>query len=1079
MPIADKQVSNRYLLYDKLGVGAMGEVFRALDRLTSDHVALKRVTLPSQQLDFGSRAALEDTREIALALAQEFRILASLHHPHIISVLDYSFDPQRKPFFTMELVENGQNMLDAGHNQSLGKQVDLLSQLLQALAYLHRRGILHRDLKPTNVLVTNQQVKVLDFGLSAMVENARGRQGTLAYMAPEVLMQGPIGPAADLHAVGVLAYQMFTGEFPFKAPTPAQFPGSILYHSPDVSGINPPALARVVARLLEKAPEARYATADEVIVALSDAIDRPPPPESVTIRESFLQAAKFIGRKNELSRLYNALNRAIEGGCAAWLIGGESGVGKSRLVDELRTLALVNGVMVVSGQAIESGGGRPYELWRDVLPHLALSTDLTDLEAGVFKAVVPDIERLVRRDVADMPLLDSPAQQQRLALALLDVLKRQTQPVLLILEDLQWTSESLDLLRQIWAVREQLTRLMIVGTFRDDERPNLPDDLPDMPVLRLARLDEQHIAELSTAMIGPAGQTPEVVEFLTSETEGNLFFLVETVRALAEQAGGLGGIGQITLPASVFAGGVQQIVRRWLAKVDARFQALQKQAAVLGRNIDLAVLRAALPGAPVGDWLHAAAAAAVLDWQAGRWRFAHDKLREAVLRDIPDDEHPTWHRQTAEALETVYPHDPAYYVTLLEHWCRTDQLDKEVYYADKSCDLILNTVNDYALVHQRVNRTLHKLAPDDPRQRCLLIWQATAWHWQGQLVEAEAALVHAQILAAAVQDEPTQARAFQMLGALKNTQGKLAAARDFLHLSLDLYQLVGDRSGIRDVLATLGTTAYFQGEYDVAEAYCQQSLALARAQGNRMAMNICLNNLGNSALARGQLTEAQGFYRHSATLAAETGNARLQAAALVNLGTVFNELGQFGLAQEYYEQAYAQNQRTGNQEQITLNLLGLGEALERQNKLTEALAYYEQGVATAEMLGAPYQLNLAYVCLGGLQRRLGMAAAQESLQKGLTIAHEARAARGVLIAILRMVQLMPPGLDPIRAAEAVGLARQHSSFDPGFKDDLEQALARLNDLVDADMLHAALNRGTTLDLDTVVQELLAGLAPSG
>src|SRR6185295_9934924 len=116
---------------------------------------------------------------------------------------------------TMELLEGARTILQAGRNQERAAQVSLLVQTLEALAYLHRRGILHRDLKPSNVLVVDGQVKLLDFGLASVREGAHGKVGTPAYMAPEVLLDKPLGPASDLYAVGVIAYQMFAGRHPY------------------------------------------------------------------------------------------------------------------------------------------------------------------------------------------------------------------------------------------------------------------------------------------------------------------------------------------------------------------------------------------------------------------------------------------------------------------------------------------------------------------------------------------------------------------------------------------------------------------------------------------------------------------------------------------------------------------------------------------------------------------------------------------------------------------------------------------------------------------------------------------------
>ena len=221
------------------------------------------------------------------SLAQEFQSLASLHHPHIIGVLDYGFDMDRRPYFTMDLLDKGQTILEAGQDQPLLSQVGLLIQTLQALAYIHRRGIVHRDLKPGNILAIPHdsanniiyaagQVKVLDFGLSVEQAQAKGMVGTLAYMAPEVLTGSPYGPAADLYAIGVLASQLFSGQHPFGEVSTGNIIDRILNSPPDLSYPKLPEPIRpILLRLLAKRPEERYQEAAELIQDLSTAVDQP------------------------------------------------------------------------------------------------------------------------------------------------------------------------------------------------------------------------------------------------------------------------------------------------------------------------------------------------------------------------------------------------------------------------------------------------------------------------------------------------------------------------------------------------------------------------------------------------------------------------------------------------------------------------------------------------------------------------------------------------------------------------------------------------------------------------------------
>jgi predicted ATPase len=223
-----------------------------------------------------------------------------------------------------------------------------------------------------------------------------------------------------------------------------------------------------------------------------------------------LQAARFVGREEELGQLLGALvNAGKEGIGSTWLVAGESGVGKSRLMDEIRIRALVRGAAVLRGQAV-SDGGSPYEVWRRGLRRLTLSTSLSDAQAGVLKPLINDIDRLMEKEIAEAPELDSQAAQQRLITTvgeLVTQLARQQQnPVVIMLEDLQWTGgESLDMLKALNQLAQE-SPLLIIGSYRDDERPDLPDQLPEMNLVPLARLNSAAIAELSESMLGSAGR---------------------------------------------------------------------------------------------------------------------------------------------------------------------------------------------------------------------------------------------------------------------------------------------------------------------------------------------------------------------------------------------------------------------------------------------------------------------------------------------------------------------------------------------------------------------------------------------
>ena len=567
----------------------------ATDRLTGETVALKQVILSPPQLNFDSQSQSQTESDLRLALAQEFQILAGLRHPHIVSVLDYGFNEECQPFFTMTYLPEAQTILAAGERQTTERKLELIQQLLQAIAYLHRRGILHRDLKPQNILVSNDLVRVLDFGLASGDRfQSHSSAGTPFYTAPE-LWDGLLhSEAADLFAIGVMAYELFAGKHPF-APYDIYFLDRLMDSEPELDTLGlTENVAQIIGTLLAKTPQQRFATAEAALSDLAIALGQRLPQETAAIRESYLQAAKFVGRKEEVATLTTALTRAKAGSEEIWLIGGESGVGKSRLLEEVRSRALVSGWQVITGQTIAEGS-ISYQLWADILPRLVLDTELSDLEAGVLQQVVPTIGRLLRRDIPEPPELRGAAALQRLVQTLLSVLQQQKQPTLLLLEDLHWARESLILLKQVLKGIHKVSDVMIIGTYRHDECPDLPSELTEAQTLILGRLNEAQIAELSEAILGKRGKNLPIVSLLTRETEGNTLFIVEVMRALAEEAGQLDQINALALPKDVFTQNMKQLLQRRIQKVPQPDQTLLQLAATVGRQLDMQLLKVLAP----------------------------------------------------------------------------------------------------------------------------------------------------------------------------------------------------------------------------------------------------------------------------------------------------------------------------------------------------------------------------------------------------------------------------------------------------------------------------------------------------
>ena len=771
----------------------MGVVYRATDRLLQRQVAVKRVLAktvvtgrqtevwshiqttslavaptPSRELAFDTSQA-DKTDANDLALANEFRFLASLRHPNIVSVLDFGFDDERRPYYGMDWLPKARTILDVSREQLPAARIDLIVPVLHALVYLHRQGIFHCDLKPGNILVTQDgAVKVLDFGIAEYrggLDHSGLIYGSVAYMAPEVLDGGRPNEASDLYSLGTVMYEVLAGRHPFAYTDRDTLIRKVLTDTPDFDAIGAARvdarLIAIVQRLMSKAPDHRLAAAD-ALAALADIVGRPDVAETVETRESLLQSARFVGRESQLGQLLDAWRDTCRHGKPRFLLlGGESGVGKSRLTDELRIHALVSGALVMRGQAVNRGAVS-YQLWRDVARYLALGGDLSTFEESVLKAIVPDIASLVDHPVPDAPELEAQASEERLRRLVVTLLMRYERPTLLILEDLHWAgSVNLSLLQRV--TEEIADRpIMIVANYRSEEAPYLKDLFPYAHHIQIERFAKDELVALARSVLGETatGQAASLVDLLYRETAGNAFFAVEALRSLAQQAGSLDNIGRVPLSKETLGGSLDSLIRFKLKRIPAALQRPLQLAAIQGRVIDVAVLEAAAGSEQdIALLLSVASAQGILSPHEHSYRFAHDKIREGLIASIDPVAVPGLHAQVASAIERVHADTIAEHaIALALHWRDAGtHPDKESHFAGIAGRQLLER-GSYKEAIAHLTRALELYGPSSDRGAPIAELERAlgeAYFSDGQMAEARASLAKsAGLLGAAVPKTP-------------------------------------------------------------------------------------------------------------------------------------------------------------------------------------------------------------------------------------------------------------------------------------------------------------------------------------
>ncbi|HVN77226.1 MAG TPA: serine/threonine-protein kinase, partial [Thermoanaerobaculaceae bacterium] len=272
-------LEGKYEVLEKLHEGGMGAIYKVRHRLL-DEIRVIKVMRPQHETNESLRARF----------LREAQMAVKLRHPHIAQMYDFAFDESGRGFIVMEYVEgiSLQQMLERVGAPSLGLSLDLARQALTALAFLHRKGIIHRDISPDNIMVTRDDlgrpvVKLIDLGVAKVVTSTTGLTvsgtflGKLLYASPEQFGSpgSKVDQRSDIYSLGVVLYEIFTGKHPFPGTSPQELIAGHLVKPPldfsegDPSGRVPQDLREIVLKAISKKPEDRYPSADALDQALA------------------------------------------------------------------------------------------------------------------------------------------------------------------------------------------------------------------------------------------------------------------------------------------------------------------------------------------------------------------------------------------------------------------------------------------------------------------------------------------------------------------------------------------------------------------------------------------------------------------------------------------------------------------------------------------------------------------------------------------------------------------------------------------------------------------------------------------
>jgi AAA ATPase domain/Protein kinase domain len=558
----------------------------------------------------------------------------------------------------------------------------------RAVAGMHRRGVIHRDITPANIVLSRDGAPCLvDFALASSFAEIRPDfahhveiTGTLAYLAPEATGRTgrPVDQRADLYALGATLYELATGAPPFGAGDPLRLIHDHLTRVPvppaEANQALPALLSRIIMHLLEKEPDNRYQTADGLIYDLERVRDARVHRAAAVVRVGehdvparLLPPSRLVGREEEVAALEAAFAGALAGECRGVLVAGAPGVGKTALVDELRPVVTGGDGWFVAGKFdayrrdLEFDAG--YQAFR-ALGRLLLAEPEDELaqlrkrmvaaagpNAGLLAAVLPEFAALlgVPPDAGDP--LTAQARVQRAGAAVLRAIASRQRPVVVFLDDLQWAGGTpLGLVDRVLG-EERVEGLLLIGAYRDSDvdaaHPLASPlsrwlDQATVRHLRLVNLPGPGLATMVAEMLrvdrSVAAGLAEVIE---PHTHGNPYETVELLNALrhdglltATAAGWRWD--EVAVRAHLGRSGVAGLLAARAAALPEESRQMAEAMACLGGRAELSLLAAATgePAGLVDQALAPALEEGLLVAEPGAHpavRFRHDRIREAIL----------------------------------------------------------------------------------------------------------------------------------------------------------------------------------------------------------------------------------------------------------------------------------------------------------------------------------------------------------------------------------------------------------------------------------------------------------------
>ncbi|SMD31506.1 serine/threonine protein kinase [Picrophilus oshimae DSM 9789] len=704
--------NNRYSVIKKLGEGGKGIVYKCIDNNLNRIVALKLIK--SESLDDESYSRI----------IREAETTARLSHPNIVSIYDMQKEDNR--FFMVIEYIDGKDLLDYIDNKplKLDEILSLIIPITSALSYAHKNGVLHRDIKPENIMVSkNGEPKLMDFGLAKALDRpgitrAGTIVGTPAYLSPESALGRESDNRSDLYSLGCVLYYMSTGRPPFTINDTIKLIYSHIHDYPaEPSKINkdiPRQLDSIIMKLLRKNPDDRFQSADELLYALKalEMENRPDNKKEIIEKtDSYKDQSMLIGLDSIISELQSAVDSGLSGSGSIYLITGESGQGKTRILEKTMDYAVLRGTKSILLKGRESRMSTPNYLFTEMFREFFYEApqqlvykvcgDYGDVAVKILPELISKLGRI-------NDYMSSEPDQARLRFydGVIEIIKNMSieYPVLMEIDDINYAdSGSLSIIDSIMDKLQSL-RFVIIATMSKSDSYN--DELDHIISNRiLNKMETKNLDRPQTAMLIASRLNEDVskisdefTDFIFVKTDGNPFYIEEVLKLLKDKklifrdehgSWDRKPIEEIGIPSSIGS-----FIKERLSSLDDITMDIISMASVIGYEFDVDVLES-ISGIDENQFEkiieNSIKRKIVYERKTapGEFRlfFSNPQLHDYLYENMSMFRKRKLHAKIANAIESIYgDNNSAFFRDLARHYLEAGNLQKALDYNIKLAD---------------------------------------------------------------------------------------------------------------------------------------------------------------------------------------------------------------------------------------------------------------------------------------------------------------------------------------------------------------------------------------------------------